>query len=513
LDLVDLIGSPYSRLVLELAFAPDRDAPEPMYRQLGAYLRGLILNDRLAPGGKLPATRELAAALGLSRNTVALAYEELVADGWLTAHVGQGTFVTGRPGLRGAVRAVAAPTRGFVWSGLFARRTHALAAPPGFAPAPGAAPIRFDFRGGRVALDALPTAAIRRGLADAVGRLGDLANHVNPQGWMPLREGVARYLVSRGIECTAAGVAIVNGAQQAIDLAARVLLDPGDTVVMEQPGYFGAALAFAACQANIVGIGVDAEGLRTDELARVLRARRVKLVYTTPASQSPTGVVMSAARREALLRLADEHQAPILEDDYDSELRYEGVPVAALKTADPAAQVIYVGTFSKVLCPGLRVGYVVAAPPLLAKMALARWNTDANTNVIAQAALAHLLRTGGLERHLRRVRRTYAARLAAMLEALAEHMPPGTTWSRPRGGLMVWVGLPRGCDAEGVHRDAAAAGIALAPGTVFYATRDGRGASELALSFADLQPAAIDTGIATLGAIVRRHGAAHSRRA
>src|SRR5439155_4339064 len=177
-----------------------------------------------------------------------------------------------------------------------------------------------------------------------------------------------------------------------------------------------------------VGVRVDEDGLRIDDLARILRARRAKLVYTTPAAQSPTGAVLSAERRRALLALADEHHVPISEDDYDSELRYEGAPIAALKTLDGAGQVIYAGTFSKVLFPGLRVGYVVAAPPLLEKMVLARWNADVTTNVIGQAALAHLLATGALSRHVKRVRAVYATRLATMLETLATAMPAGTEW-------------------------------------------------------------------------------------
>jgi 2-aminoadipate transaminase len=294
----------------------------------------------------------------------------------------------------------------------------------------------------------------------------------------------------------------VNGAQQAIDLVTRVLLDPGDSVVLEHPGYFGARVAFAACQANVIDVDVDDEGLVTDDLARVLRVRRVKLVYTTPAAQSPTGAVMSEARRRALLALADEHQVPILEDDYDSELRYEGPPIAALKTLDRAGQVIYVGTFSKVLFPGLRVGYVVAAPPLLDKMMLARWNADVTTNVVAQAALAHLLATGGLSRHLKRVRLVYAARLAAMLETLAEVMPAGVEWTRPRGGHSVWVTLPRAVDADRLRQAAVDAGVQYAPGDVFCG--DGRGGRHLALSFANHTPAEIRAAARLLGELVTK---------
>jgi GntR family transcriptional regulator/MocR family aminotransferase len=484
--------------VLDVAFQPDRVGPQPLYQQLGGYLSDLIETERLPAGSKLPATRELAGALGLSRNTVSLAYEELVARGLLTAHVGQGTFVAARPA---TPRRAPAPSRGFAWSALYALRTRALVLPPGLTARP-RGPVRYDFRGGQVDLGSLPAAELRRAFGGVLARHArQMAAHVDPLGWPPLRAAVAQYLVGRGIGCDAGDVAIVNGAQQAIDLVARVLLDPGDTVVMEQPGYFGASLAFAAAQANLVAVAVDDEGLRTDALARVLRARRVKLVYTTPAAQSPTGVQLSDARRRALLALADEHQAPIFEDDYDSELRYEGAPVPALKTLDGAGQVIYAGTFSKVLFPGLRVGYVVAARPLLEKLALARWNADVVTSVAAQAALAEVLAGGGLDRHLRRMRRIYGERAAAMQAALAASMPAGTRWTRPRGGHTVWLTLPDGTDAERVAHAAALCGIAYTPGSVFH--WDGGGGASLALSFANLAPGAIREGIGRLGAIVR----------
>lgn len=505
--------------MLELAFTPDRDRMEPVYRQLRDYLRDLIAAERLPRGTKLPATRELATSLGLSRNTVAQAYEELVADGLAAAHVGQGTFVAAplRPGdardRRAAARVPAADAapREFVWSGLFALRARALTIPSGLVPRRGA-PLRFDFRGGQIALDTLPTAELRRVFAQVLAtELRDVAAMHDPYGLVTLRREIARYLVTRGIACAPSDVAVVNGAQQAIDLATRVLVDPGDSVVFEQPGYFGARVAFTAAQANVIEVAVDDRGLDTDALARVLRARRVKLIYTTPAAQNPTGVVMSDDRRRALLALADEHQVPILEDDYDSELRYEGPPIAALKTLDRAGQVVYVGTFSKVLFPGLRVGYVVAARPLLEKMMLARWNADVTTNTIGQAALAHVLASGGLTRHLKRVRVTYAARLAAMLRALASAMPAGTSWTTPRGGHSVWLTLPAGTDADALMQASLDAGLTYAPGDVFCG--DGRGGRHLALSFANHTPAEITAGIDLLGTLLRKQLASGRRSA
>jgi len=355
---------------------------------------------------KLPASRELAAALGLARVTVVHAYEGLVRAGLARSHVGQGTFVTSP---RASARRNAPSVLGgsFVWSSLFALRARLLDLPAGIVGRVGEPAIRYDFRGGQVDTDSLPLGELRRAIATAIRRHGGaLAEHQDVQGWVPLRREIARSLVTRGVVCAPEEVAIVTGAQQVVDLAARVLVDPGDSVVIEQPGYFGAALAFQAAQANLVGVGVDEEGLSTAELARVLRARRVKLIYSTPAAQCPTGGSMSEARRRELLALADEHQAPVLEDDYAAELRYRGPAVGALKALDRAGQVIYAGTFSKILFPNLRMGFVVAARPLLRKMMLARWNADGGAPLLPQIALTTLARSGILERHLRRVRRT-----------------------------------------------------------------------------------------------------------
>ena len=485
--------------MLDLAFLPDRTHPVPVYRQLEDYLRELIGTGRMGPGVKLPATRELARDLGLNRNTVNQAYQDLVAEGLLTAHVGQGTFVAETaPTAPRSLDAGGRSAREFVWTSLYAQRVRNMAVPRGG----WVRDARFDFQAGQVAPDALPLREFRKAMTFAMDYHPEVcAQPQDPFGWYPLREAVAAYLVQRGIACGAEDVAIVNGAQQAIDVTARVLVDPGDTVVVEQPGYFGATMAFSGAQANLIGVGVDGEGLRTDELAQVLRARRVKLIYTTPAAQNPTGVVMTTARRAALLALADETQTPVLEDDYDSELRYGEAPIAALKTADPAGQVIYVGTFSKVVFPGLRMGYVVAAQPLLSHIMLARFAADMGTSPLLQVAVHEFLHSGDFERHVRRSRKVYADRLVAMLAALAAYMPAAVTWTEPGGGHTVWVRLPEGTDADALYRAAVAAGVAYTPGEVFFLQPvEPR---YLHLSFARHTPEEIHEGVRALAEVMR----------
>jgi GntR family transcriptional regulator/MocR family aminotransferase len=491
--------------VLDLAFRPDRSRGEPLARQLEAHLRELVVAGRLAAGEKLPATRELAAALGLGRNTVAAAYEALVADGLLRARVGQGTFVAARAAARRA--GPLAVARGFAWEGLFAARTRRVAPPPVALREPDE--IVFDFRPGGVDADSAPELELRRAFSRALARHGRaLATHRDPFGWPPLREAVARALVARGIGCAAGDVLITNGAQQGLDLLARCLVDPGDAVVLEQPGYFAAAWAFAAAGAHLVGVAVDEQGLRTDELARVLRSRRVKLVYATPAVQSPTGVVLSDARRDELLELADAHQTPVVEDDYDAELRRGGAATPALKAGDAAGQVIYAGTFSKALLPGLRIGYLVAPPAVLRRLALARIAADFGPNTVAQVAIAELLAAGDFERHVRRVRKLYAARLNALHAALAAHLPPGAAFAPPAGGNALWLRLPPAADPDAVWAGMLEAGVAAARGDLFFI--DGQGRDCLLLGVAGVAEERIEPGVARLAAAVRR--ASHPRR-
>ena len=496
--------------MIEIAFRPDRQSDVAITLQLADHVAALVDAGRLVAGTRLPATRDVAAAVGIGRNTVAAAYEILTARGLLNAHVGRGTFVVPRPARAPAAKGTAPTPREFAWTGLFARGGAPRRMLAALRQEAASGPVAFDFRGGRVDADSLPAADLRWAFARPFHgrtRLRALAAHHDPLGWLPLREQLARHLAHRGLSCDPAHIAVVSGIQQAIDLTARVLVDPGDAIAMEQPGYFGATLAFAARGAEILGIDVDHEGLRTDQLARVLRLRRVKLVYLTPATHCPTGVTLSPARRHALLALADEYQVPVFEDDYDNELRYSGPPLPALKTADRAGQVIYAGTFSKILFPGLRVGYVVAAPTLLRRLVETRVVADFGSGVVEQAALAALLTTRGLERHVRKIRTLYGTRLTTMLTALRREMPAGTHWTEPRGGHLVWLTLPPRVAADRLHLAAFDGGITYSHGEGFYA--DDRGGNQLALAFTALAPSCIDEGITRLGALLRKHKPSH----
>jgi GntR family transcriptional regulator/MocR family aminotransferase len=491
--------------MLELAFRADPVRPEPLYEQLAGYLDELISAGRMIAGERLPASRELASQLGLSRNTVCHAYQILTDREVLRSHVGQGTFVAARSAAL-TLRPDEAPAlgpaaRSFAWEGLVADRNHRIVVPTGFVRH---AAGSFDFRGGAVDPALLPLAELRRAWSRALeSSLDVLSRPLDPRGLPALREEIALSLVARGIACELDDVLVTTGIHQSFDLVARALLDPGDTVAVEQPGYFGASMAFRASGARLVAVPVDAEGLRVDELARVLGVRRVKLVYTTPSAQSPTGAMLSEERRDALLELSDRYQLPIFEDDYDSELRYDSPPLPALKTRDPAGRVVYAGTFSKALFPGLRVGYLVAARPLLKRLSIFKSIADFSTDGVAQAAGLELQHSGALERHVRRVRRVYPKRRDAMLDALERHMPSGARWTRPQGGHAVWLTLPPDVDAAALQQEAVANGILYGRGDVF--SIDESFSDHASLSFVSQDEDVIEEGIAALGGLVARY--------
>jgi GntR family transcriptional regulator/MocR family aminotransferase len=500
--------------MLDLPFRPDPHSDAPVYRQLAEHLVGLIDAGRLRPGERLPASRELAAALGLSRNTVSRALESLAAAGLLDAHVGRGTFVQPRaPRLRdvaqGRPGAGAAPARSFAWPALLSARVRSLRPPTDVVRSLTLDALRFDFRPGRTDTAALPIPELQGAWQRALGRLREHANQVEPLGHAPLRAAVARALGARGIACGPDEVLVTDGAQQAFDLIARALVEPGDAVAVEQPGWFGAALAFRAAGADLLGVAVDEEGLRVADLERLLRVRRPKLVVTTPAVQMPTGVALSDARRAALLALADREQIPVVEDDFDGELRLAGPARPALKTLDRGDQVLYVGTFSKALFPGLRLGYLVAARSLLARLATLRFASSMQAPLVEQMAVAELLESGVLERHVRRARRRLAERLRALLDALAPALPEARV-REPAGGTCVWVEMPAGVDVAALAAACAGRGIAFASGD--SCRLDGEGPPALLLSFATLDPDAIRAGVRELAAEVRSQLAPAARR-
>jgi GntR family transcriptional regulator/MocR family aminotransferase len=434
---------------------PPRPTGSTAARWLYESLRAAILEGRLALGSRLPTTRELAKDYGLARGTVVTAFENLKAEGYVNATVGSGTYVAcvlpesllvapRASGSRGSKASPPAPP---------ARRLSAVgrSVRPLFGYPDG--PTRA-FRIGQPALDLFPTtlwaqvASRRLRLASAKLLLG-----CGPMGYEPLREAVAEYLVtSRGVNCTSGQVAIVSGTFDAMGLVVRLLLDPADArVAFEDPGYGGMRRALESFGVTIVPVPVDGEGLVVD----AKRMKNVRLVYVTPAHQHPMGFSMSVTRRLALLEWAAGNGATIFEDDYDSEYRYCGPPMPALQGLDRRGLVVYSGSFSKVLFPSLRLGYVVVPPDLVDPFAALMSVTQRHTHALDQAVLADFITGGHFGRHIRRMREVYAERSAALMESAKEHLAGRLEVCSIEAGLQKVGWLPAGIDGQAVARAAA----------------------------------------------------------
>jgi GntR family transcriptional regulator / MocR family aminotransferase len=434
----------------------------PLYRQLYEHLRGVILANQLKGGTKLPSTRALADELGVSRNTVMNAYNQLFAEGYLESREGSGTYV-----------AKALP-EDFVPTPLHPSTTPA--AP--LAPTPNisefgarilqqtAMPIlpretaAMPFRAGLPALDMFPYELWTKLLSRYARRLNPTAMvYQEAAGYRPLREAIADHVtVTRRVRCTPDQILIVAGAQSAFSLAARLLLNPGDAAWVEDPGYLMVRGILVGNGAQIVPVPVDEDGLRVE--IGIENAPNARLVYITPSHQFPLGSTLSLARRLALLNWAQRADAYILEDDYDSEYRFAGRPLASLQGLDEQGRVIYVGTFSKVMFPALRLGYMIVPPALVDVFQRARRFMDLHPPVLEQMALAEFITAGHFARHLRRMRTLYAERRAVLVDALQD-LPFELTTSGAGMHLVAW--LPNDVDAPQFIRAAAARGVFTLP--------------------------------------------------
>jgi GntR family transcriptional regulator/MocR family aminotransferase len=415
------------------------DGEGPLYLQLYRSLRHAILHAELAPGSRLPASRSVAREMKVSRNVVLLAYDQLRAEGYIEGRVGAGTFVTSPlpdtmlhtlPSESPATAAAPPPLQ----LSQYARR--AIRHHPRQRSGQMLKRPRYDFRFGDVAINRSGMNDWKRLLNRHADRL--FPNHREVEGYPPLREAIAEYVYrSRGIVCRADQIIVVNGTQQALDLIARVFLDPDDRVVIEEPHYAGAREVFLAAGAELIACPVDHEGLPVEQLP----AAGARLVYVTPSHQFPTGAVMPLTRRLALLDWAQRFNAYVIEDDYDSEYRYEGRPVEAVQALDRGGRTIYIGTFSKILFPALRLGFLIVPPQLIEPFVAAKYLADRHTAMLNQAVLADFINEGHFERHLRRMRAQNETRRSALLEALDEHLGARVTVTGTNAGvhLAVWL--------------------------------------------------------------------------
>jgi len=496
---------------IPVLIALDARARDSLSRQIYRALRDGILAGRLAGGLRLPSTRALATDLGVSRNTVVAAFDQLLAEGYVESRVGRGTRVSHTL----PEQLLHARTR---------RRVREAASPAPNAPSARAELLveharrkssaderAIAFAPGVPALDQFPWRTWGRLIALRGRRLGPaVAGYGDSLGYRPLREAVARYVaVARGVTCTPDQVVIVAGSQQGLDLVARVATDPGDSAWIEDPGYHGALGALIAAGLRVTGVPVDADGLSV--AAGRIAAPPARLIYVTPSHQFPLGVTMSTPRRLELLAAAAEMQSWIVEDDYDSEFRYVSRPLTALQGLDRDGRVVYVGTFSKVMFPALRIGFVIAPPSLLPAIAAARQFAGTQQATLEQMVLADFIADGHFERHVRRMRAVYAERQQDLIEALRAECASLVDAAAAGSGMHLVGWLAPGVDDADVSRRAAARGIDAIPLSAFSVGR-GAGRPGVLLGYAHVDRAAMFAAARHLAAAVRESMAPRSLR-
>jgi GntR family transcriptional regulator/MocR family aminotransferase len=473
--------------------ALDRDSPRPLYLQLDDQIRAAVLSGALAPGARLPATRQLARDLCISRLTVQNTYEQLVAEGFLTAGIGAGTFVA-EIALQDLPPAAPdmvpeAPTADARLSKRGRRIARTRAATR--------IAMTRPFRPGVPAADLFPLRTWSGLWSKALKRAGgDLFGYGPPGGHEPLRRAIAAHLSdARGVRCRFEQVIVTAGAQQSFALTALALLDAGDLAWVEDPGHAAGRDVLGALGLHVAPVPIDGEGLDL-AAARRRRERRPKLIFVTPSHQHPLGVTMSLRRRLELLQFAQRVGAWVLEDDYDSEFRYAGRPLPALQGLDGAGRVIYAGTFSKVLYPSLRLGYVVVPPDLVAPFQAAQAVISQGTAYLPQVVLADFMGEGRLAAHIRRMRVAYGERQSALVAALQREAAGLLEVEPTEAGMHLMAWLPEGRDDMVAARALWDAGIEAIPLSIYCLRPYPR--PGLLLGFTSVPPAGVRPSVSRL---------------
>jgi len=464
----------------------DRNRSQPIYQQIAEQIRVQIGEGRLPAGTQLPTVRQLAEQLDVTRVTIQNAYGELQADGWIESTVGRGTFVTASASNMDLLNAV---TRSVTADSVMGN-IHALSKIAGMRSFAYAKPDPAFF----------PKEDFWASLNSYANVLTDLMEYGPAQGDEALRIEIAAMLNDQQIAVLPDDIVVTNGVTQGLALATHSLAPAGSTVAVEQPVYLGMLHVVSAYQVQPVGVPLDAEGVRLDALEQVVREHQPRFLYTVTNFQNPTGRSYSAERRQALLTFAEQYKLPIVEDDTYGLLAYDGEPPLSLKAQDRHDWVIYLNGFSKVLMPGLRIGFMAAPPRFRDRIVSLRQAMDLSSSPMLQRVLAHFLHRGRLKVHLRRVLPHYKERRDAAIRALAAAMPEDATWTLPEGGFCCWVTLPRRARYENIYQDALEHGVAVTPGDVFLTEPDD--AIHFRLCFSSLTTESIREGIAILGQLL-----------
>jgi len=478
----------------------DPESALPVYMQIRDQLREQILRGDLPVGTRLPPERALARSLGVSRTTVVSAYDELEAEGLVEGRVGHGTVV-----VRGATQAEVQP---IAWpahfSGLGRRlaqhtQTAGLLTLRRLSGQPGVVSLALGLPDPAL----LSPARLQEAWESVLSRLGTAAVGICPvRGTAQVREVIAARMRERGVTVDAEGVVVTNGSQHGLDLLVRLLVEPGETVLVEAPTYFGALQCFLAWGVRLIGVPVDEEGMDVERAEFLMARYRPRFIYTVPTYQNPTGATMSLERRERLLALAQRYQVPIVEDDPFSDLYFREPPPPPIKALDRHGHVLYLGTFSKNLAPGLRVGWLAAPDPVVEQATLLNRVTELQPNTVGQHLVVEFARRGWLEDQIALARSTYEARCRAMDAALRRHRLSGMRWAAPKGGMFLWLQLPEQVDAQELLTETGREGVVFLPGSLMYPTNGPRNVCRLNFSIPDQE--AIERGVATIATALRR---------
>lgn len=461
----------------------------PLYKQLADSVAVLIEAGSMQPGERLPPTRELAGLLGLNRTTVSAAYTLLEHSGVIEGHVGRGSFVARRPTSERAPALNGAPLSKD-WSAIL---------PPldsGFVPAHN---VEISFASSRPAQNEFPLAEFRRFSKEVIDspEAADILQLGSPYGYAPLRRYLMEQARTAGIARTGDDLMITNGCQQALDLIARLFGSTRARVVLEDPGYYGMIRVFSRAGADLLPIAVDHSGMDIEGLEEMVRRQNPRLVVVTPSFQNPMGATLTLERRRRIVGLAQRYGFVLVETDIYSELRYKGKPLPTLKELDESGNTVLLRSYSKVSFPGLRVGWVIAPRAVIAHLAEAKQVSDLHSDQLSQAVLLRFAESGELERHLERTRIVGADRLEAALRALTMFLPAGATFTRPEGGMSLWVELPAPLTSQNLLSRLQERGVTFLPGRYFSAhPGHERG---LRISFGSLSPEQITRGIQILG--------------
>ena len=479
-----------------------REIKEPLYLQIRNQIRNLILSGDLPVGTRLPPERSLAGSLGVNRTTVSTAYNELAADGLVEGRVGLGTVVCPLPSAARSAGDDFLP-QSLSWQEFFhatgeqareplIRELMALCAQENV----------ISLAGGVPAPDLYPVERFASAVDKVLRQHGQaLLQYCPTEGHLAFRETLTDLAAKRGITTSPANILVLAGSQQGLDLIARALISPGDLVIIGVPSYLGAIQIFRAAGARLVGVPVDQNGIRTDVLERVLTRYRPQLIYTLPTFQNPSGAVMDSERRQALLSLAQRYQIPILEDDPYGELYFDAPPPSPIKSFDSHGHVMYLSTFSKMLFPGIRIGWMVAPRPVIDHLASFKQHADLHSNTLAQWALGDFIQQGWLDEHLLVLREAYPRRYQSMMAALRKHVPWGLRWNEPKGGIYLWCHLQAGLHSRDLLAEAVKHRVAFVSGEAFHA--DGGGQDAFRLNFTHQDRQGIQEGIRRLGKALR----------